>query len=312
MAIIPSIPGVQAHVKVNGKQVKEYADSSECHEDDSMVRYIEAVSGARFTIHCKVWHPYDLQGQDIRARVWVDGKRIKGCVITHDEHEERQGEMNVKGVKSFKDGKGTIAPMAFSELDIDENHKDIPSRKLHEKVTSVGTIRIEIERGQAKVKARRDRTTTMDEIGKISEKALKGKSLSHQVKLQASEPAAYSDVYSFVPDSEGEIATFVFRYRSKSALQAEGIIPRTPSPTPLEERPLEELKPEELRELLRRHRERDAAASAVKREFKTEDTGDDSRTGMDHAQSDLEITTVRRIKRPRISGSVETIDLTDD
>lgn len=58
--------------------------------------------------------------------------------------------------------------------------------------------------------------------------------------------------------------------------------------------------------------ERDAAASAVKREFKTEDTGDDSRTGMDHAQSDLEITTVRRIKRPRISGSVETIDLTDD
>lgn len=204
-------------MKVNGKQVKEYADSSECHEDDSMVRYIEAVSGARFTIHCKVWHPYDLQGQDIRARVWVDGKRIKGCVITHDEHEERQGEMNVKGVKSFKDGKGTIAPMAFSELDIgkflpissftpdrhfkerrmaffmhetlirslpspDENHKDIPSRKLHEKVTSVGTIRIEIERGQAKVKARRDRTTTMDEIGKISEKALKGKSLSHQVK----------------------------------------------------------------------------------------------------------------------------------
>lgn len=54
--------------------------------------------------------------------------------------------------------------------------------------------------------------------------------------------------------AEEDIATFVFRYRSKSALQAEGIIPRTPSPTPLEERPLEELNQEELRELLRRHR----------------------------------------------------------
>ncbi|KAK0650601.1 hypothetical protein DIS24_g6712 [Lasiodiplodia hormozganensis] len=152
----------------------------------------------------------------------------------------------------------------------------------------------------------------MDEMGKIPEKALKGRAVSHQVKLQASEPAKVREGYTFVPDSNGKIATFIFRYRSKSALQAEGIIPRTPSPMPLEERPLEELKPEELRELLRRHRERDAAASVVKREFKVEGTGGDSNTGMDRAQSGLEITTVRPIKRPRISGSVETIDLTED
>lgn len=45
-----------------------------------------------------------------------------------------------------------------------------------------------------------------------------------------------------------------FRYRPYSGLQALGLIPRTPEPVPLEERPIESLTSEEMRILLRRQR----------------------------------------------------------
>lgn len=50
----------------------------------------------------------------------------------------------------------------------------------------------------------------------------------------------------------------------------------------------------------------------VKREFKAEEIGDNSRTDVDNSESDLEVTTVRPVKRQRISGPDEAIDLTGD
>jgi hypothetical protein len=45
-----------------------------------------------------------------------------------------------------------------------------------------------------------------------------------------------------------------FLYRTRNALQSEMIIPRSPSPQPLEERAEEDLTPEEMRELIRRQK----------------------------------------------------------
>lgn len=218
MAIIPSIPGVQAEVKVDGERVEEYSDSSQCCEGNTTVKYIEAVSDARFTLHCKVWHPYDIQGRDIQATFRVDGKIIQTSIITYGTYKGKRGEMDAKGATSLKNGIAKVAPMAFSELDIgkfppissftpimhsketgmtcfmhktlirdfpspDENSEAILNHKLYKQVTSVGEIRIQIDRGKAtSLVTRNDSGITMDEIGKISEKALKGKTLSHQAK----------------------------------------------------------------------------------------------------------------------------------
>ena len=63
-----------------------------------------------------------------------------------------------------------------------------------------------------------------------------------------------------------------------------GILPRSPSPIPLEDRNIEDLNPEEMRELLRRQqRQRDSSEIPIKREIKREriefedddDDGDD-------------------------------------
>jgi hypothetical protein len=52
----------------------------------------------------------------------------------------------------------------------------------------------------------------------------------------------------------GPVAVFRFKYRSQKSLKELLVIPRTPSPAPLEERPIEELSIEELRELTRRQK----------------------------------------------------------
>lgn len=58
----------------------------------------------------------------------------------------------------------------------------------------------------------------------------------------------------YVDGKRHPFAIFTFRYRSKKALQAEYIVPKSPTPVPLEDRPIEELTPDELRELVRRQR----------------------------------------------------------
>lgn len=63
------------------------------------------------------------------------------------------------------------------------------------------------------------------------------------------------------------VAVFRFKYRSQKSLRELLVIPRTPSPVPLEERPIEELSIEELRELTRRQKALvEAAGLRVKEE----------------------------------------------
>ncbi|KAL1597399.1 hypothetical protein SLS59_007429 [Nothophoma quercina] len=64
----------------------------------------------------------------------------------------------------------------------------------------------------------------------------------------------------------GPFATFYFKYRSLHALQTLGIIPREPTPVPLEDRPGEDLSAEEFRELVKRLEDDKVAATKVKKE----------------------------------------------
>lgn len=91
-------------------------------------------------------------------------------------------------------------------------------------------------------------------------------------------------------------------------LQIEGLIPRTSSPVPLEERDPDDLSPEEARELVRRMR---ASRTDGEVKVKAEKRGRDDDQGED---DDVEVTDQRSTKRSRMStdSAVEIIDLTDD
>jgi hypothetical protein len=103
--------------------------------------------------------------------------------------------------------------------------------------------------------------------------------------------------------------------RTTGDLQAEGIIERTPSPVPLEERDPDELTPDELRELVRRSRAEKASAVKTKQEFKREKRTRESDSGTeDYAGGGVTIISENN-KRKRAKESmenVEVIDLSDD
>ena len=102
-------------------------------------------------------------------------------------------------------------------------------------------------------------------------------------------------------------------------LQIEGVISRSPSPLPLEERAVEDLSPEELRELVRRQRERESDRShSIKPEWKglkrerSMTIISDGETS-DAGEISVESAARSRQKKPRKgSVEVETIDLSGD
>jgi hypothetical protein len=91
------------------------------------------------------------------------------------------------------------------------------------------------------------------------------------------------------------------------------MIPRSPSPVPLEERDPDDLSPEEARELIRRMRTQGSDSSVKvkkeKRDRAAEDDEDD-----DDDDGEITVTEERNSKRARLStdSGVEIVDLTDD
>jgi hypothetical protein len=94
------------------------------------------------------------------------------------------------------------------------------------------------------------------------------------------------------------------------------IIPRSPSPVPLEERDIDSLSLEEMRELVQRQREREAATRTVKQErgIKRERSRERSETlGTPGADTDdVAFLSAKRTRLPVTlnEDGVETIDLT--
>lgn len=94
------------------------------------------------------------------------------------------------------------------------------------------------------------------------------------------------------------------------------VIPRSPSPIPLEKRDINTLSPDEMRKLLQRQREQDQASQAVKQEhrIKRERTRARSSTADDYHsdEDDLCFVATKRRRLPVIvdEDGTERIDLT--
>lgn len=159
--------------------------------------------------------------------------------------------------------------------------------------------------------------------------------------LRAPIPTKASGVFDseYVDPKRKPFVSFKFKYRSRGmhahllyiymlwlivsieALQSLLIIARTPSPVPLEERDVDSLSPHEMRDLLRRQRERDQAARAVKREHgvkrERERNRERSRTAVsggewDDYDDDVSFVSTKRKRLPVTlnEDGIETIDLT--
>ncbi|THX94011.1 hypothetical protein D6D08_01816, partial [Aureobasidium pullulans] len=136
----------------------------------------------------------------------------------------------------------------------------------------------------------------------FSEKDIKGEAMTHSYsfgdEIEVTE-ASVAVVTEPVPGLKDIAGTYLFHYRSQAALKKLLIIPRTPSPIPLEDRPEQELSREELAELLRKYKAKAVETALANKKIKRElenGGGDDSRAG----------------KKARLSTASIYLELNDD
>ncbi|KAF2480113.1 hypothetical protein BDY17DRAFT_312998 [Neohortaea acidophila] len=156
----------------------------------------------------------------------------------------------------------------------------------------------------------------------VPEKNFKGRAISHQAKLSITKATLRQSRSSnsapkvqryWVRLDTNPFASFVFKYRSRQALQQLHIVPRTPTPVPLEERPIEELTSDEMRELLKRQRETDARKASMAR-IKKEKRERQSDGEEEDDEGEIEISEVRASKAAKREGpgpNIEIVDLSD-
>ncbi|KAI9714393.1 MAG: hypothetical protein M1820_000354 [Bogoriella megaspora] len=280
MAINENVPGVEAAVTVNGNDLKEYVDEDlEEGNENELTRYIEAEDGANFGIRYEIKRQFIREGEAVTVKTYIDGHYAESVVKPAWKYSGKA----IKGrIDSAYINPDTKTKFAFSTIETSSEHGYGLAHD-HKLVKKMGTIEVVIDankRDESKTPQKGHNFVNLEKfhIDIVSEKALKGASLTHGTKMTdeiKAKPRSWPSPR--IPGSTRILARFIFRYRSYEALKALMIIPRTPTLVPLEDRNPEDLSPQEMMEALRRsqakRKSQEETAKKVKRERADGDAG---------------------------------------
>ncbi|KJX96447.1 hypothetical protein TI39_contig625g00004 [Zymoseptoria brevis] len=266
MAILDSFPQVEVTIEVNGQPLQEHRESDLIVDRPRRtLRYVEASNDDIFEIVLTVKKGAVFRGECIAFDVHVDGDYIGGPIFW-------KGSCDDEDTSQVEDGRigprNTVQEFKFSGLDITDADRTLP--KEDERLIGVGTILVTFQdcRRVREVKETLQ-SKKKRKLDTVSEKAVKGRALSHSIEYAASEPRADEAVkiYKTRPvDPQEEENGIEFRYRSLASLRALHIIPM---PLSLEERDVTTLSTAEVAELQRRVRDNaewEERALKIKRE----------------------------------------------
>ncbi|THY50640.1 hypothetical protein D6C97_06964 [Aureobasidium pullulans] len=299
MAILDSLPGVEITVVVDGEDLHEYQDTDMEDEENTVTKYVEAVTDANFAIKIKGSQELEYKGDCLSLDVLVDGLRIERPLIGRERTRKGSYTRLVEGLNVRA---GYMRKLRFNTLEtVTEHGFGLPEDL--ERVKNMGKIEVRLTHENKVKRTEAVYNKVVDNEGIISEKAIKGQAMTHSSGFdQESRIALGADMMILCKAVEGvpdPVATFFFYYKSKTSLKDLMIIPRTPSPVPLEDRPEEELNPEEMAELVRLLKAKVAVTSQVKKEVKRELEDDDD-------------SNFRARKRARPSASAINFEINDD
>ncbi|KAI4134668.1 MAG: hypothetical protein LQ347_001340 [Umbilicaria vellea] len=278
---------VEVTVSAKGKRLQEYDDDAEePSPSNAVTKYIEALTGTDFHIQYTIKPAFRLKSSGIAVIVTIDGEHMDSMI--HNKY------------KDLKDLSRDDV-VAASDPDL---------KKL---VSKLGLIKVEVHQvtylGRSAT-SKDDRE--LRALDTLPEKSLKGQALSHRASLgPAQRIASLRPADVRYKDRSSPFAVFNFKYRSRKSLQGMLVIPRTPSPVPLEQRPINELTHEEALELLRRR------SALVKPEATPAATLKRGHDDLDPERKDDKeyvalLASARVQKVARFQEPVDVIDLLDD
>ncbi|CCF37435.1 hypothetical protein CH063_08763 [Colletotrichum higginsianum] len=339
MAIIHDLPGVKITVQVDGQDAVEYDDPDGLENDANRMNarwrtlnYVESKDDAFFSVRYQIdnSHRWESPVHALSLTLYVDGKRVDGVVCeatrfhnynpffvwdhTVDGSRERSTASGYERLNKFKFSKVTTTDDAAK----DRVESDSTRAKL------LGTIEVFIYpiiiTGPSRYIGSGHRHETQRDGFNIAEKALKGRAVSHGTSF--TDGGVVSQRLSVTAEYLNDhlpIAAFSFQYRSRDALHKELIIPRSPSPEPIDglsEAEIRRLAAERLDEINKKERKEGKTdrlqnrqrSPTVKREGRRPIIKREFVEMLDLTEESVK----REWKKVKIEGNRVAIDLTED
>ncbi|KXT08934.1 hypothetical protein AC579_9359 [Pseudocercospora musae] len=304
-----------------GHLLQEY-DDEDSAMGSTVSAYVEVVEGSNFVVRVTVRPNIAPSPKDeLQVRVKLDGKYVTGMVYSLQSNRGEQTTWYLEG-RDRNTSRGVVMER-FQFAHLQTNDGPLGKEKV-EAFKHLGEVKI----GLAFVRRSGEAYVVQDDsrfvsafASNVPEKCLKGKAISSHAtlgpqELRMARPVRTVPVY--YPYGRA-FASYIFKYRSKRDLQIEGIIPRSPSPTPLEDRDPDDLTPEEARELIRRMRDREKHQAFIKKEIKREKRDRSDTVNLDDESDDDGVLVTgegaapaRKRARASTDSGVECIDLTGD
>ncbi|KAI6085645.1 hypothetical protein F4821DRAFT_260780 [Hypoxylon rubiginosum] len=237
MAILQEVPGVAVTIRVNDVDCVEYDDpnaSEQPLDKPTSSKYIESPDDAEYTIHIKIDSAYDWSYKNHMMGVTAasDGLHISSDVFTKDNEVT---ERDISAREEFCQDTNhwhSRKPM-FSRVKIVNNATEERIESDNEMSEKLGLIEVHVIRvtNDGQVQGNNDESKRQARASvTCAEESVKGKAISHGTVFSAAEriqEPEYLDL-PILDEDMGPIAVFLFRYRSKEALQQELIIPAAP------------------------------------------------------------------------------------
>ncbi|KAB5585799.1 hypothetical protein GE09DRAFT_1210387 [Coniochaeta sp. 2T2.1] len=246
MPIIEDV-GLTAAIHINGAPAAEYRDPVKNPDRkypaaEFISKYIEAKDGVEYSIVCTAT-PQNLwlaQGDPAAAKdsaravvfsIQIDGVDQASTYVVNTHQTAR-----IEGVQGQApgDSQQTLRKFKFNAVTTVDLAPAATVKKDLKRAPFLGTIRVQVWHGVYKGPSATVPTVRDTAALSIAEKALKGTAVSHGTMFGdavPTDPVVFANV-SYPTNSP--VAIFQFRYRSKEALYSEMIVPRSPTPEPLD------------------------------------------------------------------------------
>nr|VWO95331.1 Uncharacterized protein [Ganoderma boninense] len=203
--------GYEVWITCEGEDLPEYGATPEGVDGKTLACFIPSQSGKSFAINFK----NDITQDCIRLGFKVDGQSLAHGMIC------KSGQSRSK--KGVRTGLDVEQPFQFANLQTTDDDDVLNRLSNH---TDVGAIEIGVTRVYEEGRPASVTVEKFSGMGAVHERSKKAG--AHSVGLGEGSPVQpFTQMWFHDPidPSEGKAATFIFRYRPRDLLQAQGIMP---------------------------------------------------------------------------------------